>query len=68
MMINNRRSAPVINVKLPIEEGCGEYSFDYRKLNKMANPGSIIPIEEPMVHFKNRWMSLICSSYSSFTE
>jgi hypothetical protein len=68
MMTNNRRSAPVINVKLPIREAWGEYSFDCTKLNKMATLGSIKPIEEPMVHFKNRWMSLISSSYSSFTE
>jgi hypothetical protein len=36
MMSNNRRSAPVINDHLPIEEVSGEYSSDHKKLEKMA--------------------------------
>ncbi len=34
MMNNNRRSAPVINDHLPIEEASGEYSSNRRKLEK----------------------------------
>jgi hypothetical protein len=36
MMSNNRRSAPVINDHLPIEEASGEYSSDRKKLEKIA--------------------------------
>jgi hypothetical protein len=36
MMSNKRRSAPVINDHLPIEEASEEYSSDHRKLEKMA--------------------------------
>jgi hypothetical protein len=36
MMSNNRRSAPVINDHLPIEEASGEYSSDRKNLGKMA--------------------------------
>jgi hypothetical protein len=35
MTNNNRRSAPVINDHLPIEEASGEYSSDRKKLKKM---------------------------------
>jgi hypothetical protein len=36
MMSNNRRSVPVINDYLPIEEVSGENSSDHEKLEKMA--------------------------------
>jgi hypothetical protein len=36
MMSNNRRSTPVINDHLPIEEASREYSSDSKKLEKMA--------------------------------
>jgi hypothetical protein len=36
MMSNNRRSTPVINDHLPIEEPSGEYSSDRKKLEKIA--------------------------------
>jgi hypothetical protein len=36
MISNNRRSAPVINDHLPIEEASGEYSSDRKKLEKMV--------------------------------
>jgi hypothetical protein len=35
-MSNNRRSAPVINDHLPIEEASGEYSSDRKKLEKIG--------------------------------
>jgi hypothetical protein len=34
MMSNNRRSAPVINIHLPIEEASEEYCSDRKKLEK----------------------------------
>jgi hypothetical protein len=37
MMSNNRRSAPVINDQLLIEEVSGEYSPDRKKLEKWMN-------------------------------
>jgi hypothetical protein len=36
MMSNNRRSAPVINDHLPIEEVSREYSSDRKKLEKIV--------------------------------
>jgi hypothetical protein len=36
MMSNNRRSAPVINDHLPLEETSGEYSSDRKRLEKSA--------------------------------
>jgi hypothetical protein len=36
MMSNNRRSAPVINDHLPIEETSEEYSSDRKRLKKIA--------------------------------
>jgi hypothetical protein len=36
MMSNNRRSAPVINDHLPIEETSGDYSSDRKRLEKIA--------------------------------
>jgi hypothetical protein len=36
MMSNNRRSAPVIDDHLPIEEAIGQYSSDRKKLEKLA--------------------------------
>jgi hypothetical protein len=36
MMSNIRRSSPVINAHLPIDQAGGSYCSDHRKLNKMA--------------------------------
>jgi hypothetical protein len=36
MTSNNRRSAPVINDHLPVEEASGEYSSNRKKLKKMG--------------------------------
>jgi hypothetical protein len=36
MMSDNRRSAPVINDHLPLEETSGEYSSDRKRLEKSA--------------------------------
>jgi hypothetical protein len=46
MMSNNRISAPVINDHLPMEEACGEYSSNHRKLKKTGNnhPASNVTI------------------------
>jgi hypothetical protein len=47
MMSNNRRSAPVINDHLPIEEASGEYSSDHKKLLKNGgnHPASNVTID-----------------------
>jgi hypothetical protein len=62
MMSNNRRSVPVINDHLPIEELSGDYSSDRKKLEQMAaiilqvtsqsifHLGSNLPLKESIVH------------------
>jgi hypothetical protein len=47
MMSNNRRSAPVSNDHMLIEEASGEYSSDCRKLEKNGgnHPASNITID-----------------------
>jgi hypothetical protein len=81
MTSNNRRSAPVINDHLPIEEASGEYSSDRKKIKKVAaiilqvkpndqflHLGRNIPLEESIIHVQKRWMRLICGCYSSSAE
>ncbi len=80
MMSNSRRSSPVINAHLPVDQAGGRYCFDRREFEIMTVIGSswhharVGPYKEwhtywkINVHIQDRSRRLVCGWHSSFSE